>query len=202
MPQEPLVANYRLIFRYTVATEQHKHQSYLECTASGDASGFDAIGRVGGGGNVGVSTLVDPFFLIWAPFYRTADTTFDSWELQKRTGGSFFFIASGAATQAPTGTPGAVLATGICVSGKDALNHNLPRYMYDTNVAVPLKDASYGAMGASEKGIVDYYFNVGLAPLSTDYWNWGISKGGYIPNHWLAVVADSNEKLRKIRGLK
>jgi len=201
MPQEVLSVNYRLTFLYTVALLQHKRQNYLSCVASGDASGYDTVARAGFGA-AGVSTLSNRFFSTFAPYYRTADCSFNGWLLETRSGTTWVFVAQGATTVSPSGSGAQALAFGFEIVGKNSNNHVMHNPIYETNALDVNKYRDYSAMSATLKGAVDYYFNVGLTDINTDAYAWKRSRGGFFATRWLAVVTDTNEKLRRVRRIK
>src|SRR4029453_1539344 len=201
MPQTPLDAPYRLGWFYTVDGLQHRMNHYLRCSPSSDAGGFDTIGRAGYG-NVGVSTLPDWIAESWKPYYDDADTSFDYGLLEANVAGAWLYVWSAAITTVPTGSGTYAKASGICFSGKDTANKNMPVYAYEIlGGAGSFKANSYSALSASAQFVATQYFNVGgtadeYAPVA-----WRVSRGSVYSQRWLALVQDSNQKLRRLRNI-
>ncbi len=200
MAPTPLSAQWRVTFKYTVAGFQHRHQMYCNAVASADPSGYSVVGQVIVG-NVGVSTLANPFFTLWEPYYVTPETTFDGWEFHRFVSGAWLFRAAGTTSVTPTGTGSAQLSMGFAVVGKDFANKFLPAYMYEGLVGTTAKHSSYSAQTTIEKAITDYYFRQSGTVINTDAWNWRCSRGTSIPQRWLSNVIDSNQKLRRLRHI-
>jgi hypothetical protein len=201
MAPQPLTVGYRLIFKYTVNGFQHKQQNYLEAVVSGDPSGFDAVGN-GVLSNAGISAIELEMFSLMAPFFGSTGCTFDGWELQKRIGTVFSFLAAGATSVVPSGGSANVPASMVTLSGKDALNRNLPYYLYESRVFNISKVSSYSALSTDEKALVDAVWNTNGGAVAADAYNWRLSRDGEHADRWLAEVLDSNEKLRRLRHLK
>lgn len=201
MAPTPLLATFRLIFRYTVAAVVHKAQFYLPTVPSLDISGYNTNPR-GGFAGVGVSTLGNAFFTIIAPFYRPADTSFDSWELLERVGSVWAFRSAGAITVVPTGTIAYQPANQYCIAGKDTGNKNLPRYVYEGAFGTALKITSVGGLVSVARAMVNYHFDPDHGAINTDAFAWSYSRGLQYANRWLSSVVDTNEKLRRVRRIK
>lgn len=201
MAPTPLTANWRVTFKYTVDNFTHKAQYYLETSLSADPSGFNTLPRPGFA-PVGVSTLGDRFFGVIAPFYAPADTTFDSWELWGRSGTVFVFLSAGAISSIPTGTVAYQKANGYCVAGKDDDNKNMPHYMYEGAFGTALKVRSVAGLVSAARLYVNYHFNPDVVATDTDAYAWSESRGGALADRWLAAIVDTNESLRRKRGIK
>jgi hypothetical protein len=201
MPPVPITAPNLLVARYTVAGESHKAQMYCEAIVSGDPTGYDLIGRLSLG-NVGLSTVADPFFTAIANLFTAADCSFQGVELWERVGGSYVFQAAQVTTVTPALGGYYQPASGFDVCGKAEDNSNFHFYIYEGPFGVSTKIRSYAAASANVKTLIDYLFNVGSAPAATDAWNWRLSRGHWRPSRWLSGVIDSNEKLRRMRGIK
>lgn len=201
MPPHPVSANNRVIFKYTVIGLQHKLQKYCEAISSADPSGFDLIGQ-NGLGAVGFSLVGDAIATAIAPFFKTGDVTFDACELWERSGTTFEFRATTAPTVGPSGTSRTVFAQQYGISGKNSANQPLNTYLYETGPSDPSKISSYATLGAADKALVDFFYNVGGGATNTSAWNWSQSRNIWAVDRWLAVIIDSNEKLRRVRGIK
>jgi len=188
-------------FKYTVAQLQHKAEHYLNVNPSGEASGYDTQPWTGFA-PVGVSTLEAEFFAKIAPFYKSTDTTFDSWELWNRTGTIWNFVSGGAASVGPSGAGAAQAANGYCISGKMNGGRRMNRFIYEGSFGTAQKVSSYAGISAASQALVDYYFNPGNTAVDASAFAWFSSKDEWNPTRWLAVVIDTNEKLRRVRGLK
>jgi len=200
MPPTPLSAPYRLTFQYTVGSLTHKQRLYLRCSPSADASGFDTIAR-SGYGNVGVSLLENRWATRNAPFYDTSDTTFDSWLLEANVSGAFIFVAGGAFTASPTGTGTYAPAGGVVFSGRDTANKPFNVNQYETFFPGFLRIASYSALSANNQALANYWFNAGGSSDDYDAVAWRVSRGSFYSQRWIALVADSNQHLRRLRGI-
>ena len=200
MAPTPVSAPNLLVARYTVAGFNHKAQMYCEAIPSADPSGYDLIGRPALG-NVGFSTLADPFFTVIAPFYTLVDCTFNSIELWERIGGSYVFQASQVTAVTPTLGGFYQPAAGFDVVGKSQDQRNLHFYIYEGPFGITGKITNYAGASANVKGLIDYHFNTQGAAVATDAWNWRLSRGHWRPDRWLAGVIDSNQKLRRMRRI-
>lgn len=196
----PITAPFRLGFLYTVDNLQHRCNFYLNTTASGDPTGKNTVARPGFVG-VGLSAAISRFFTRMAPFYDPADTTFNGALLEANTAGGWLFTAFGATTVVPTGGGAYQKAQGLCYSGKDLNNRNLPTYLYEVTSTEILKVSSFTALSAASQAMTDSLFNVSGAADANDPVAWRFSRGLFYSQRWLALVADSNQKLRRIRGI-
>lgn len=200
MAPTALTAPYRLTFRYTVGGLVHKTHYYLRCVASGDPMGFDTIARPGFA-NAGVSTLD---FGIWTnqkTFYNPAESTFNDMVLEANVGGAWVYVAAQVATVVPTGSGTYAPAGMETWSGKDTANKNFPVYWYEKPFPGFVKVSSYAAMSAANKAIANAYFNAGGTAVSADPAAWRVSRGSFYSQRFLALITDSNQKLRRIRGI-
>lgn len=200
MPQEPMNVSWRVTFLYTVQLFQHKRQNFLNTIASADPSGYDAVGG-NGFGNSGVSTLAARFFNTIAAYYRASDCTFDGWQLDHLVSGAWVYVASGGTTVVPTGAA-PNLSMMFDVTGKNSNNHVMHNPLYEGAFGTTQKTKSYSALSAVAQGLVDYYYNTGGTAIATDAFGWKRSRGGFYATRWLAMVIDSNEKLRRLRRIK
>jgi len=197
----PITADWRLTFLYTVSLFQHKIRHYLDVVASADPTGYDTQPR-GGFANAGVSTLEARYFTRLAPFYRTADATFDGYLLETRSGTTWVYVASGVATVAPSGSTPFERANQVCFSGRDSNNKALPRYLYEGAFGTATKLSSADALGANARALVNYYWNVDAGDDELDAYAWSFSRDQKYAQRWLAWVVDTNEKLRRLRRIK
>jgi hypothetical protein len=197
----PITASHRVTFLYTVAGLQHHQRNYCTAIASADPTGYDLVGvQIPGG--VPLSTVADPLFTKLAPFYKNNNCTLDGLILEHRSGTTWIFDASTPTAAGPAVGSGNVLASGFCLSGKDTTNQNFPVYFYEGIESGPVKSNSFGALSGAEQALIDAYWNTGGGGVAVDPWNWRLSRGTAHPQRWLALVVDSNEKLRRLRRLK
>lgn len=201
MAPTPLVAPYRLTLKYTVSGLGHKFGWYLRTAASADPFGFNTVARAGFSA-AGVSTLGAAWWNKIKAFFDPSYCSFDSELLEANVGGSWLYIASQAATVAPTGSGAPLISMGICLSGKDTANKNFPVYIYEGIAGVTQKVTSYAALNAGIAAMVNAVFNAGGTAVDADPVAWRVSRGNYYSQRWLAFVNDSNEKLRRIRHIK
>lgn len=201
MPQTPLASTDRLQFRYTVKGLTHKARYYVFKVASADPSGFDAVARAGFA-NVGISTLVDPFFNAIVDFFDAANCTFDGMDFQQHLGTLWVTTFTASPTTVPTGVGTPKVAMMKTLSGKSADFMNFPVFIYETDEVAIDKNSGYAGFSARNKRLVDYFFNVGGAAVATSAWNWRRSRSTAHTQSWLSMINDSNEKLRRIRRLK
>jgi hypothetical protein len=197
----PITAPYRVIFKYTVDRLQHKKQSYLECSASADPSGFDTVPRTGFS-PAGVSTLGERLFLRMAPFYDPAVTSFDSWQLEQRTGLSWIFISSGTITQVPTGSGGYEIANAVAITGNGGPNRRFNRFLYEGKFGSATRYTAPNSLASVARALVNHFWNIDGTCIDTDAWAWEVQRGNNFPVHWIAWVTDTNEKLRRLRRIK
>jgi hypothetical protein len=201
MGPTPLTAPYRLVLQYTVGSLAHRLHVYLNAAPSGDTMGYNTVARPGYG-PVGVSAACDNIWLVMQPFYDPTDTSFDSNVIEQRVGGAFVFAGSASPTVAPGGTGSYAPAGGVCFSGKDQSNLNMPFYMYETFFAGFIKASSYAGLSANNKAVANAFFNAG--GTATDYMPYAYRCSRAVnvfARRWLALVSDSNQKLRRIRGI-
>lgn len=201
MPLSPIIPTFRLVFKYTVLSFQHKLQLYLDAVVSGDSLGYDAVAR-GGFSNPGLSAVEPAVWNSIKALYRTADTTFDSMTLEQRTGTIWNYVASIAATIGPSGTNVAQKAMMYCLSGKSLGNENMPIYIYELNPGLPGKINSYGGLGADVQTFVDAFWNITGSATDAMPVAWRLSRDGGYSGRWIAAIWDSNEKLRRLRRIK
>ena len=200
MAPTPLIAPYRLTFRYTVSGLQHRTHYYLDCTPSGDPMGFDTVARPGFS-PVGVSTVEPNVFGPQAPFYNPSTCSFDDMILEINVSGAWVFVASMAASGNPTGSGTQALAAMETWSGKDQANQNFPVYWFEKPFNTFAKFNSYAGLSSANKAIANAYFNPGGVAVDEDPVAWRLSRGAVYSQRWLALVTDSSQKLRRIRGI-
>jgi len=201
MAPTPITANYRISFKYTVDLFQHRANMYLDCTASGDPSGYNTVARAGFA-PVGVSELEQWFFTAIQTYFDPTWASFDGYDLYVESAGSFIPVASGVATITPDGSGAVQLANGGCVSMKDAFNRNMPFYFYEGLVGIPNKISSYAALSVAGKYLVNYLTNAGGTATDFFAYAWRQARSGVYVDRWIANVTDSNEKLRRLRRIK
>lgn len=196
----PITATHKVIWHYTVDNLAHKQQMYCEAIPSADPSGFSLA--VQSGTPQGFSTVVDPYFTLLAPFFEAAVTGFSSAELWVRVGTIYSFLVSVTTTVAPSGTAAYNKAMGFDIVGKDADNKNLHAYIYEGAFGFSDKWVSLAGQPAGVVSLVNALLNATSTPAATAPWFWRQSRGGIYGKRWLAGVIDTNEKLRRIRGIK
>ncbi len=197
----PLTALYRVTFKYTVSLFQHKTRMYINVVASGDPSGYNTVPRPAYPA-VGVSLLADAFFLPLTPYFGNANSTFDGILLEHRDGTEWVPLWSGGTVRTPGFVGYGIAAMMYTVSGKDQINRAIPAYIYEgKNVGID-KLSSYTALDANAKALVDYFYDTTGALLGAAAYAWRISRGGSYASRWLALVFDTNEKLRRLRHIK
>lgn len=201
MPPSPLTATHRLTVNYTVVTFPHKMRLFCSLTPSGDSTGFDFV-NIRGLANIAGSAVCDRWATVLGPFFSTTDTTFDSFIGEERVGTAFVPVFSHVTAIPPSGPGTAVAAADCDITGKDADNLPVHNYYFEGKDPVPLKRKSYAALVAAEKTLVDYFFNTGGVAAAADAWYWRTSRNQVNPVRWLAIVRDSNEKLRRLRKIK
>lgn len=197
----PLLADFRLVMLYTANGLQHHQNNYVEAVPSSDPAGYDISGRLGLG-NPGLSTIPDHIFGPMAPFYPSSGSSFDGFRLDQRVSGAWVPVATATTTITPTGSSNYQPAVGIAFTGKSELNQNMPVYLYEGGFGQDTKFSSYAALSASMKALLDVFWAVGRAGVINDLWNVRTSRNLSREKRWLAVVIDSNEKLRRKRGIK
>jgi len=201
MAPNPITATHRVIFRYTVDGFQHKLQKYAEAIPSADPTGYDLIGQ-NGLGTVGFSNVADAIATVLAPFYNAAETTFNACELWVRSGTQFFFVVSTIPTVVPTALVAQVKGYQYAINGKNSAGQNLNTFLYETPLVVPTKVSSFAALPAADKALVDFFYNPGGTAAADSAWNWSQARDIWKVDRWLSVVIDTNEFLRRKRGIK
>jgi len=197
----PITINHRLIFRYTVAGLQHKMTFYLGVTASGDVTGFDTVAR-SGFSPTGLHNAIEVWFQKMAPFYKAADSSFDSATLEVLISGVWVFLMSYVPSAAPTASGNYVPAGMMAFSGKDLNYKNFPVYLLEPITLIPKKNNSLATMDADSQAAAIALFNVDGSAIDQDPVAWRFSRGGFYSQRWLSQVTDTNERLRRIRHLK
>lgn len=197
----PISASHRLTFLYTVNSIQHKQQNYCDAVASGDPTGWSVRGR-----DLvtleGISNIQTSFFLKIAPFYDPADTSFDGWKLEVYFGGAYLFAAAGVTTTVPTGGGLSNAAMGWDMSGKSTDSKNMHAYLYEGNFRFPTKISGYSSLNTAEKAVVDFFWDTQNTGSADKAYFWRMSRGATYSGRWLAAIWDTNEKLRRLRGIK
>jgi hypothetical protein len=201
MAPTPLTATYRLTWNYTSMLLPHVLRCYLDCVASADPSGFDNVPRAGFA-STGVSDLVDPMWTILAPFYKPADASFGTTTLEHYVAGSWIPLWGATTAVVPTSANANRAAFGRCIAGKTTGNKHVKAYFYESDLFVAAKIASYAAGSVRDQALIDYFFQVvGVANPDSAY-VWRMSRGKEYASRWLALIDDSNEKLRRVRHVK
>jgi hypothetical protein len=200
MPPTPLTATYRMAFKYTVSGFQHKCQMFLDCVAGAGTPPYDTVPRAGGAA-AAVSTLVDAFFNKIKTYYKSADTSFQGADLEHRVGTEWQWVATITTSVTPTGSVAFQPANGDCFMGKDTDNKRLPAFIYEGDFGSPTKLVSLPTPGSDNRNMVDYFFGTGVI-ADTDAYIWRMSRNKKYAGHWLSIVVDSNEKLRRFRHIK
>jgi hypothetical protein len=201
MPPGPLTPTFRLVFNYTVSNLAHKAQLYCDCVASGDVSGFDVHQRASLG-DAAVSDVSDALWGYMAPFFKSTDTQFGSVIVQERTGTIWNFVGSYSTAVTPSGSTAFAPAFGFVVSMKSVGNQNMPFSMYEGPFGSPSKTISFGALSGAAQDLIDALTNTNGGAVSGDPYNWRLSRSGGYAGRWIAEIVDTNEKLRRIRGIK
>lgn len=197
----PISASHRLTFLYTVNSFQHKNQNYCDAVASADPTGWSLRTR-DGITLEGISNIQTAFFIRIAPFYDPADTSFDGWLLEVYFGGAYYFVAAGATTTVPTGGGLSNAAMGWDTTGKSSSQKTMHNYLYEGNFRFPNKVSGYTALNAAEKAVIDWSFDTQATGNAALAYAWRMSRGATFAVRWLAAVWDTNEKLRRLRGIK
>lgn len=197
----PITSPYLVRFLYTVDHLQHKANFYCDLVPSGDSSGYNTVPR-GGFSAVGISVACDQFFDLLAPFYDDADTTFDGFTIWQRVGTTYDFLSSGSTSVAGSATGAYEKANALCVAGRDIQNQFLPFYIYEGRFGVAFKGNSAGSLGSSVRALAGGIYNIDDDALDEEPWAWSHSRDQWFRKRWLSVVVDTNEKLRRERGLK
>jgi hypothetical protein len=202
MPPTPLVDGWRVTFKYTVDLMQHRCQMYCDTVVSGDSTGYDLVAR-GGFSNPGFSTIGNAFFNAIVDFYNAANCSFDSAILEEFLSPVGWVVrATTVPSVSPTGAGTPKQAMMKAIPGKAGDNTNLPWYIYETDEISISKLTGYSGLSSRNKRLVDYMWNSGGVATDPMAFAWRLSRGGSYPQRWLSMVNDSNEKLRRLRGLK
>lgn len=201
MAKQPLTVGYRITFLYTIDGIQHRCHNYCELVSSGDSLGYNVVVRPGYS-NAGLSGIISPFFNIFKSYLDPAVASFDGIEVHQRSGTNWVFLLAAATTVVPTGSSGYEKANGFCVSLKDTDNLRLPAYLFEGTFGSANKNTAYAGLGTGEKAIIDYFGAVGSAGFNVYAYAWRRSQNGKFVQRWLADVIDTNEKLRRLRGIK
>jgi len=64
------------------------------------------------------------------------------------------------------------------------------------------KGNSAGSLGSSVRALAGGIYNIDDDALDEEPWAWSHSRDQWFRKRWLSVVVDTNEKLRRERGLK
>jgi hypothetical protein len=197
----PLTSPYRLSLLYTATSFQHKSRYFLDVSAGTGPSGFDTQPR-GGFANVDLQTGVDKVFTKLAPFYNPSFCTFDGWLLELLSGTQFIPAGAGTTTVVPTGSAPVEPANQLAITGKDLNNKNLPTYFYEGQFGVAFKGSSPASMASVLRQLVNIHYNIDATAVAADPYAWSWSRDQKFRFRWLAAVIDTNEKLRRARGIK
>jgi len=197
----PVTATHLAVANYTVDSFAHKLQMYCNANPSGDPSGFDLIGRPGVG-NPGFSTVVDPLFGVLAPFYQASVTLFSGIELFEKIGANYVPVANVLTTVAATGTQTYSKAYVFDVVGKSPATRNMHTYLAEGAFGQSFKFTSLVGQPSSIIALINFFYRVSGTMLITDAANWRLSRGAVNTVRWVSGVNDTNEKLRRLRGIK
>jgi hypothetical protein len=197
----PLTAPYRLALLYTTGLFQHKTRFYLDAAAAIGGSGWITQPR-SPFATEDIQDVVNQVFTKMAPFYHTPDGTFDGWLLELRSGTTWVYQASGTTTATPSGSAAYEKANELAVTGKDTDVKNLPTYFYEGQFGVAFKGNSPGSLGTPVRALANSIYNIDGTASSLDPWAWSFSRNQQFRQRWLAVVIDTNEKLRRLRRIK
>jgi hypothetical protein len=197
----PITSPFQVRMLYTIDGLQHHCNFYCDLTLSGDVTGYDTVPNLAFS-SVGVSEAIDGFFTLLAPFYDDADTTFDGATIWERVDNTYEYRSSGTTSVAGTATGAYEKANGLCVAGRDIKNQFLPTYIYEGRFGVAFKGNSPGSLGSSVRALAGGIYDIDNDATDDEPFAWSHSRDQWRRKRWLSVVVDTNEKLRRIRGLK
>lgn len=197
----PITASFRLVHKYTVNALQHKLTTYLECEPSGDTTGWDVLVR-SPFGNQGLSDIWESVFAPLVNFYNDDFTTFDTVDFDERSGDLWTTLITHNVTSVPASGAPSQNAWGQVFSGKANSGLGLSLFIYEGGFGLVRKDSSYAALETWEQNVVDRFYNVSSDAVATDPWAWRQSRNNFFARNWIASIVDTNEKLRRARGVK
>jgi hypothetical protein len=174
---------------------------YLLAQASGDASGFDAIAR-SGFSNQGVTDLMTNWWVRMQGLYKPTDTVFGNALLEGQFLGSYVPLYAESNTVVPTGSAVREKAAGTTYFMKSTDNIKMPVALYEMSMGIPNKYIAYGSIDTVNQGILDGLANAGGTAGPFDPWAWRVSRNATYCARWLSLITDTNEKLRRRRGIK
>lgn len=197
----PLTVTFRATWNYVSKSLPHVLRMYLDCVNSSDASGRDTVARAGYS-NVGVSTIVDPLWTVLAPFYKPDDASFGIFLLEGQEFGGWIPLWSTSTTVVPTSANANRAAFGRCIACKTIGNKHLKAYFYESDLFVAAKQSAWADGSTRDKALWDYFMPHTGTAANTDAYAWRMNKGGDYTSRLLALIDDSNEKLRRVRHVK
>jgi len=197
----PVIPTHRIQMELVTEGFVHKIRSFLGLTASGDVTGYNTVARAGFS-PVGVSVAIDAYWTVLAPIYNSVNTAFGVTHVQQFVGGSWIDLSIYNTVVAPTSSGGAAIAWGLVYSMKDTLNRRGPVELLETDTATALKRITRASLGTPLRNILDFYMGTGSTIPNESGYCWRQSRSGVYFSTFLSVVSDTNEKMRRKRGLK
>jgi hypothetical protein len=89
----------------------------------------------------------------------------------------------------------------VVFSGRDTANKPFNVNMYETPFPGFIKVNSYAALSGGNQDLTNYWFNAGGTADNYSAVAWRVSRGSFYSQRWIALVADSNQHLRRLRGI-
>ena len=196
----PIVPTFRITFPMVSDGFPHVIHVYLDTNPSGDPSGFDTVGAHGLG-NVGVSTVLAPFWNMLAPIFSAAGTVFGNAHLDRFLTPNWVPQFTEVNAVVPSGF-GIVRHSHQRVwSGYDTL-HKKVKYFVEEDAFIDVqRQISYAAMNTTDQLAMDRFFNLNGGAFATSPYAWARSRAGNPLGAFTSVVWSYSKHWRRKRGL-
>lgn len=195
----PISATHRISVSYTVSLFTHTQRHLCDAVVGSGASGFDLLPRPGFSA-VDVDAAAQALGNRMGPFLP-AGSAFAGYVLEELVSGEYIPQFSGSISAA-VGVGTFRPAFGYVIVGKSSDNRTVQIPTYEGDYGTPTKVSNYASLAPADKLYVDFFFNVTGTAGDTWAYNWKRSRGDLFMRRWLAIVIDSNEKLRRKRHIK
>lgn len=196
----PLSALWRAVFKYTVSGIQHVTRFYCDAAPGAGASGYDITMR-SGAPNVDFTTVEVAFWTDIRNFYTASyPVTFDQSTLEQRIGISWFPVYAQVASTVPSGSGPSILGTGVIVSLRDTTFKPMKVYIQESSKIVPEKTTLPTGWDANWDAFLLSLTTPGATP-GDHLWDWIVGRSGNYVGSFVSAVSDTNDELRRARGL-
>jgi hypothetical protein len=189
--------------QYVMDGFTHKSQNWCNAAPSGDVTGFNITARPGFTA-VGMSAIVDRFHTILAPLADSVKCAPALAILYDFSAPSFPFpIATYAPTVSYSGSGSVNFAYGWTIFVRDTSFEKAPFPLFELLFGLQsFKNNVYSSLATAIKPVVNYLTNAGGTAAAADAYAWRQSRSARYMTNYVSGTWDTNEKLRRKRGIK